>query len=133
MTLINRDFSARTPEERDTLLAAVHGAVVPGGLFVLDCLSDCHYTQNGPYRVFAVSPGAGFWAPAAHIVLEERVAYPDERAHLDRTVVLSCDDAPNVPDPGSSHAAGSDPSSSDACGSEPFIGFLSRRFDASIT
>ena len=77
ITLINRDFNALIPSERDRVIAAVCRALKPGGIFVFDASSTEFFRKHGESRTFQVNSDAGFWFDGPHLVLEEHIAYPD--------------------------------------------------------
>ncbi len=91
VTLINKDFGALIPAERDLVLGAVHRALRPGGRFVFDTFSLERFTQLRESSRFGVNTTEGFWAPCPHIVLEQTLLYPEAHAELERQIVITAD------------------------------------------
>jgi SAM-dependent methyltransferase len=91
ITLINRDFGALTPVERDMLLCAVHRSLKRGGRFVFDALSLEYFARLQESSRFSVCTAEGFWSPGPHIVLEQVLLYPESHAQLDRQIVIAQD------------------------------------------
>jgi SAM-dependent methyltransferase len=89
VTLINRDFGALIPEERDQVIGAVWRALRPGGYFVFDTLSLQYLERRSAERTTCdVYPDSGFWAPGPHLVIEHTLVYDPEHAQLDRQIVV---------------------------------------------
>jgi len=94
IVLINRDFNALIPSERDRVVAAVGRALKPGGLFVFDASTTEFFRKHGEYRTFQANTDAGFWSDGPHLVLEEHIAYPDALdgpTVLERQIVIEAD------------------------------------------
>jgi len=91
ITLINKDFGALVPEERDKVLTAVHRSLKPGGRFVFDTLSLQWFARLREISSFSVSNSEGFWSPSPHIVLEQVLLYPEWHTELERQIVIASD------------------------------------------
>ena len=76
--LIYEDFGVLASADRQKLLANIHVALRPGGLFALDAagLAVFHALQKQPARDWEHHGGRGFWRPGEHLVLRERFLYP---------------------------------------------------------
>ncbi len=71
------------------ILAGVHRALVPGGAFVFDVQTPRTFALRDRPRTWSVEHG-GLWRPGTHLVLTQRVAYP-EGVHLEQYVVVDAD------------------------------------------
>ncbi len=91
ITLINKDFGALLPDERDMVLTAVHRSLKSGGRFVFDTLSLKYYSRLNEISRFRVSNAGGFWSPSPHILLEQVLLYPERHAELERQIVIAPD------------------------------------------
>ena len=86
--LIYFDLGVFSKTNRQLLLPKIARALKPGGHFVFDVVSE-HYrlkTQKG--MNWEVCPSGGFWRPGAHLVLSQAFHYPDDKAYLDRYLVI---------------------------------------------
>lgn len=88
ITLINRDFGALVPAERDRVLVHVHRALKPDGCFVFDTLSLEAFAQRHDSATWHASAAPGFWAAGPHLVLEQSLRYPDAHTCLERQLVV---------------------------------------------
>ena len=93
--MIYCDFGALSPADAELLLGRVRDALAPGGLFVFDVLGPAQASQK-PARTWQVSAGPGFWSPKPHLVLEEHLAYPEERCFARQDIVLVEDEEPAI-------------------------------------
>ena len=91
ITLINRDFSALTPDERDRLLSRVNRHLKRGGTFILDMMSATYFPKLVERNQFQLVEGGGFWAPGYHMVLEQTVLYEEEMVQLEKYAVIEQD------------------------------------------
>jgi SAM-dependent methyltransferase len=84
--LVYLDLGVLADRDRRLVLANVQRALSPGGRFAFDVVGDTAPRDEG--TSWLASEGAGFWRPGAHLVLERRVDYPDDRVFLTEHVVL---------------------------------------------
>jgi SAM-dependent methyltransferase len=88
--LIFGDYCVLKLEDRQKLLANVHRALKPDGMFVLDVTTPkLRYHQGDKSRWYAAD--AGFLRPTPHLVLENGFAYPDKNIYLDQYIVIEGD------------------------------------------
>lgn len=92
VSLIYGDFCPLPPADRATLLARIHRALKPGGRFVFDVSTPLHHTRRIPPANWYASPGAGFWRPGPHLVLENGIPYPED-IFLSQIIVIDPDGA----------------------------------------
>ena len=85
VTLIYCDYGALLPGERAELLRRVHGALKPGGLFVLDAYTPRCLAAPGKSREFRLR--GGLWSPGAYACFSARYRY-SERVEVNRHVVI---------------------------------------------
>ncbi|MDI9590513.1 MAG: class I SAM-dependent methyltransferase [Acidobacteriota bacterium] len=88
--LVNGDFCAMPPEQRERLLRNVHRALKPGGRFALDVFTREYHKYYGISNHWYVAE-EGFWRPGRHLVLEEGFAYPKEDLYLNQYIVIESD------------------------------------------
>jgi len=86
VTLIYGGLGCISDAERDDLLARIHRALAPGGLFVFDVFSE-HYIERTAGSWY-VKLTEGFWRPGPHLVVERKYEYPHADTHLDRYIVV---------------------------------------------
>lgn len=91
ITLINRDFSALTADERGLLLKKVRRHLKPGGKFVFDLMSERYFHRLAERSRFHLLDHDGFWAPGPHLVLERTHLFETERVQLDQYAVIERD------------------------------------------
>ncbi|MCK4513803.1 MAG: methyltransferase domain-containing protein [Spirochaetaceae bacterium] len=89
VTLINRDFCALTATERNQVLRAVFRSLRTGGRFIFDAFSTTQFERLQGTSTITVSNGPGFWAAEPHIVIEQDVLYLQQRAQLNRQIVIT--------------------------------------------
>lgn len=80
------ELSTFDDDTLDRLLAGVHRALVPGGAFVFDVQTPQAFAGWDRPRTWSVEHG-GLWRPGDHLVLTERLSYPDD-VHADQYVVV---------------------------------------------
>ena len=68
--LIWCEYGALTQQERVKLLAGVHRALKPGGLFIFDVFTPVFYLHAEEGTAFVHHPNGGFWSPSPHFTLE---------------------------------------------------------------
>lgn len=88
-TIIYCDFGVLSPAARAMLLRKAFAALKPGGKFVLDVFSRRQYAGFAESSSITENPSGGFWSPEAHILLERRLAYPEEHTYLHQAVVVT--------------------------------------------
>ena len=85
--LIYGDFCTINPERRSRLLRNIHGALKPGGAFILDVSTrECrrkHSVRNGWHAM-----ESGFCKPGPHLLLEDSFDYPELSISLDQYIVI---------------------------------------------
>jgi len=85
--LIYGDFCPLSPDQRRTLLANIHRALKPQGIFILD-VSRYNPEKTDSSSTNWYSSLGGFWRPEPHLVLEQSFNYPDLALHLDQYNVI---------------------------------------------
>ena len=90
VTLISGDFCPLAPEKRAKLLKAIHRALRPGGMFVLDVSTPELRKDQCNWKSWYTTD-SGFWRPGPHLVLEQRFDYREEAVHLDQFIVIEVD------------------------------------------
>jgi SAM-dependent methyltransferase len=88
--MVNGDFCALAPEERDRLLNNIRRALKPGGYVALDVLTRAHSELYGTTNRWYAAE-SGFWRPTPHLVLEEGFAYPREHVYLNQYTIVDAD------------------------------------------
>ncbi len=81
------ELATFSDEKRDGLLAIIHKALKPGGLFIFDVTATAPSPQESPPERWYVADG-GFWRPGKHLVLEQSYFYPEDSAHVDQYIVV---------------------------------------------
>lgn len=87
--IIYCDFGVLGAEARARLLHKIFAAMKPGGLLVLDVFSRRQYAGFQETSSITENPAGGFWSPEAHILLERRLAYPQDHTYLHQAAVLT--------------------------------------------
>lgn len=90
--IIYCDFGVLPPEARAIFLRKVFAALKPGGTFVLDVFSRRQYAGFHESSAISENPSGGFWSPGAHILLERRLAYPEEHTYLHQAAVVTANE-----------------------------------------
>ena len=85
--LIYTDFGVLVPEDRDILLAKIHRALKPDGMFIFDVLSNKNIEKKVVAKNWEVSE-SGFWRNQPHMVLSESFLYPDSDIILYQHIVV---------------------------------------------
>lgn len=93
--LIYGDFCPLAPAQRTCLLQNVHRALRSNGRFVLDVSRRRPHQTSERVSTWHAEE-SGFWRPAPHLVLEQRLDYPDEPLHLDQYIVVEGDGSVTV-------------------------------------
>lgn len=91
ITLINRDFSALIPEDRDQVLKNVHRALKPNGLFIFDALALDYRQGERETRSFSATEEPDFWSAKPHLLLEEHLIYSKEHTLLEKYILIESD------------------------------------------
>jgi SAM-dependent methyltransferase len=71
------ELSTFADDMRDDLLARIHRALVPGGVFIFD-VSTPHLRRRAGTRREWSSAAAGFWRPHPHVVLQAGYSFADD-------------------------------------------------------
>ncbi|MGZ9583744.1 class I SAM-dependent methyltransferase [Paenibacillus marinisediminis] len=85
--LIYCDFGVLNEYERDTLLHKIYKNLNAGGTFVFDVFTPHKYRNHVDTKTWC-SYNSGFWRPTPHLCLDANYWYPEERVHLQQTIVL---------------------------------------------
>ena len=88
VTLIFGDFCTHSDTDRDLLLSKIGGCLAPGGSFVFDVFTREYVEREQPVSEWYVSLRDGFWSPHPHLVLEQRLDYPEQSLRLNRYLVM---------------------------------------------
>jgi SAM-dependent methyltransferase len=88
--LIYGDFCVLSDEERAMLLARVARALRPGGRFAFDMTTPVSMQSKRAGRRWSLEQG-GFWRAGRHLVLSERLTYPEESVSLDQCGIVEED------------------------------------------
>ena len=70
------------------MLPRIARAVKAGGYFVFDGVTEHSRSVAQAGMSWEVCPSGRFWRPGAHLVLFQAFHYPEERAFLDRYLVI---------------------------------------------
>lgn len=88
--LIYCDFGVLDEHARLTLLHKIYNNLNSGGKFVFDVFTPKKYKNHIDSRAWD-SYKSGFWRPGPHVCLNSSYWYPDEKVHLQQTIVLEDD------------------------------------------
>lgn len=88
-TMIYCDFGVLPPESRRLLLGKIFDALKPGGCFVFDVFTRFQYAGFRETTTVTENASGGFWAAERHIVLDRRLAYPEDRTFLHQAAVVT--------------------------------------------
>jgi SAM-dependent methyltransferase len=86
------ELATFSDEKRDELLATVHDALKPGGIFIFDVTSSATKPQERLPDRWYIADG-GFWRPGKHLVLEQAFFYLQDSVHVDQYIVVDEKDA----------------------------------------
>jgi SAM-dependent methyltransferase len=86
--LIYFDPGVFSKAKRERLFARIARALRPGGHFVFDVVTEYYRSGTQERMEWEVCLSGGFWRPGAHIVLSQSFLYPEDRAHLERYLVI---------------------------------------------
>ena len=92
--LIYFDLGVLSKTNRERLLPRIARALKPGGFFVFDVVTERNRSVSDPRSSWEVCPTGGFWRPGPHLVLSQVYHYPEDKAYLDRYLVI--DDSGNL-------------------------------------
>lgn len=85
--MIFTDFGVLPPKMRTRVLENILKALKPGGIFIFDVLNNRYpLAETGPQE-WEISSG-GFWKPTPHLVLQEKIHYPDRNVTLSQHIVV---------------------------------------------
>lgn len=82
VTMIYCDFGVLPPEARQWLLCRIFHVLKPGGRLIFDVFTRKQYQNFKEQSTITEHDRSGFWADEPHIVLERRLAYPEDRTFL---------------------------------------------------
>jgi SAM-dependent methyltransferase len=74
-------------EKRDILLAKVHRALKPRGLFIFDVTTPSLKMSRGQQNRWYMADG-GFWRPGRHLAMELRFDYPEANVFVNQFIVM---------------------------------------------
>lgn len=89
ITLIYCDYGALTLGERHTLLAKVHQALKPGGLFIMDVFTQKTIRDKQDHTSWSAHPDGGFWCAEPHLCLDAAYYYEDHTVEVRQTVIAT--------------------------------------------
>ncbi len=89
--IIYCDFGVLPADVRTELLRKIFAALKPGGIFVLDVFSRRQYATFKETSSITENSTGGFWSPEEHLLLERRLAYPEDHTYLHQAAVLTAD------------------------------------------
>ena len=89
--LIYLDFCALSPDQRQALLRQVHTSLKPGGLFVLDVLTEQAFEARQPDCVYAENLLDGFWSANDYFGFQHTFTYPDDFVTLDQYTIIEAE------------------------------------------
>ncbi len=87
-SLIYFDLGVLSETKRERLLPRIARALKPGGHFVFDVVTEFHRSAAQTQSTWEVCPSGGLSRPGAHMVLYQVFHYPEDRAYLDRYLVI---------------------------------------------
>lgn len=87
--LIYFDLGVFSKTNRERLLQRIARALKPGGNFVFDVVTGYYRSEVQAGMSWEICPSGGFWRPGAHMVLYQVFPYPEDRAYLDRYLVIN--------------------------------------------
>ncbi|MCJ7623452.1 MAG: class I SAM-dependent methyltransferase [Anaerolineaceae bacterium] len=88
ITMIYRDFSALSPEQRKTLLGTFRRLLSDDGAVLLDVDSMVHYIKASDDRSYNYLPHSGFWSPYPHYVFVNIHKYEEEKVVCTKYTIL---------------------------------------------
>lgn len=88
VVMIMRDYCALGPDDRATLLRNIESMLEPEGAFVFDVDSVVAMEGLAESASYGPSPSGGFWSPDPYFEFHDRFIYPDDKATLDKFVVI---------------------------------------------
>jgi SAM-dependent methyltransferase len=86
--LIYFDLGVFSKANRERLLPRIARALKPGGRFVFDVIAEKSREKTQEATRWEVCPSGGFWRSGAHLVLSQVFLYPEDKAYLDRYLVI---------------------------------------------
>ncbi|MBP2642524.1 MAG: hypothetical protein H6Q67_411 [Firmicutes bacterium] len=86
--LIYCDFGVLNGEERNTLLAKIHKALRPNGLFIFDIFNEKYPTTNKCDNSWAIETN-GFWSENTYLSLSETFHYPKDNAFVEQYAIIT--------------------------------------------
>jgi SAM-dependent methyltransferase len=86
--LIYFDLGVFSKANRDRLFARIARALKPGGHFVFDVVTEYSRSDDQERMEWEAFPSGVFWRPGAHLVLSQVFSYPEEKAFLNRYLVI---------------------------------------------
>lgn len=89
VTLIYCDFGVLPPDARQRLLCKIFHALKPGGRLIFDVFTHRQYQNFKETSSITEHDGSDFWAAEPHIVLERKLAYPEDRTFLHQVGVAT--------------------------------------------
>lgn len=93
--LIYCDFGVLNDEERNTLLAKVHKALRPGGLFIFDIFNEKYQITENCDNSWTVESN-GFWTDSPYLSLTTTFHYPADNAFVEQYAIITEDGSINI-------------------------------------
>ena len=88
VTLINCDFCALSPAQRQTLLGIFRGCLAPGGAILLDVYTLAAFEAIAEGCEYGPGLMGGFWSAAPYHGFKHTFKYAEERVALDRYTII---------------------------------------------
>ncbi|MCX7772020.1 MAG: class I SAM-dependent methyltransferase [Clostridia bacterium] len=91
VTLINYDFGVLSTENRAKLLAKIHTALTPNGLFIFDVFTPNQYSGLEEYKQWEYSQN-GFFSAEPHLCLNSFYRYDEQNTFLQQHLIVTDQD-----------------------------------------
>ncbi|NKB65784.1 MAG: methyltransferase domain-containing protein [Candidatus Latescibacteria bacterium] len=91
ITMIYRDFSVLSPEQRATILGTFRKLLCETGIVFLDVDSMVRYSKASEKIGYEFHGTGGFWSPEPHYEFNASFKYPQEEVVLDKCMIIEKD------------------------------------------
>jgi SAM-dependent methyltransferase len=89
ITLIYCDYAALTPDERKVLLAKIHHALRPNGLFIFDVSTERIFYGKGDNTSWSYHENGGFWNSKPHLCLEAEYYFENKTVKVNKYIIIT--------------------------------------------